>query len=87
MGSGVAGVRDSRATTTHSQRRRRRLTREARDVFLEGLAAGWTVTHAAERAGFNKRRFYEARDDDRAFAARMSSSCRDGRKELTAFRE
>jgi hypothetical protein len=49
--------------------KRRSVTARARDKFLEGLAAGWTVTHAAKRAGHDRRRFYEVRVDDESFAA------------------
>jgi hypothetical protein len=38
-------------------------------VFLEHLAAGWSVTAAAGEAGCDRRRFYEYRDADEAFAA------------------
>jgi hypothetical protein len=42
---------------------------KARAAFLEALAAGWSVTHAAERAGVARQRLYERRDADERFAA------------------
>lgn len=47
---------------------RRRVPTAAREAFLEALAAGWSVTHAAERAETNRQRFYELRAADDAFA-------------------
>lgn len=55
--------------STGSQRARRPLSQTARSKFLEALAAGWSVAHAAERAGFARQRFYEMREDDEAFAS------------------
>jgi hypothetical protein len=37
---------------------------KARAAFLEALAAGWSVTHAAQRAGVARQRLYERRDAD-----------------------
>jgi hypothetical protein len=65
-----------------AERRRGRLTREKCERFLEALRAGWTVTHAAERAGVHRRRFYEARDDDEAFAAEWSEAWEQGTDRL-----
>ena len=50
-------------------RRPRKLTRRAREEFLEALAAGWSVTSAATAAGFSRQRFYELRESDEAFAS------------------
>lgn len=61
-----------------AQRRRRSLTRAAREAFLEALAAGWSVTHAAGRAGVYRRRFYEARDADPAFAEAWQDAWQQG---------
>jgi hypothetical protein len=53
-----------------AERRRRNpaIQPEAREAFLEALAAGWSVTHAARRAVVDRQRFYELRDADEAFA-------------------
>lgn len=64
------------------QRRRRRLSREARAVFLVALAAGWSVTHAAGRTGFHRRRFYEVRDADEAFAEQWAQAWQAGLEAL-----
>jgi hypothetical protein len=53
---------------TPAQRDRRRLTLRARQVFLDHLAAGWTVRHAAAAAGVARRQtLYEARERDPEF--------------------
>ena len=65
-----------------AQRRRRRLTREARDAFLEAVGAGWTVTHAAERAGHSRQRFYEERHAHEAFAAQWDEAIEAGTQVL-----
>jgi hypothetical protein len=49
-----------------------------RRTFLAALQAGWTVTHAAERAGRNKRRMYDLRDVDAAFAAEWDAAIEEG---------
>lgn len=56
------------------RRRWPKVTRAQRTTFLERLAAGYTVTAAAESAGRNKRRFYDLRDADEAFAAEWTDS-------------
>lgn len=73
----MAGVRPSRPSTA-----RGRLTCEKRERFLEALATGWTVTHAAERAGAHRRRFYEARAGDEAFAAAWEQAWDEGTDRL-----
>jgi hypothetical protein len=55
---------------------------EARDAFLEALAAGWTVKHAADRTGINKRRFYEVRDADESFADAWTEALEQGTEVL-----
>jgi hypothetical protein len=50
------------------QRRRRTITPKQREQFLEALAAGWAVRHAARLSGVDFRRWYELRDTDEAFA-------------------
>ena len=39
-----------------------------KERFLEGLAAGWSISRAAEFANVHKRRLYEARERDEGFA-------------------
>jgi hypothetical protein len=51
-----------------AERRKRRIAKKDRVRFLEALAAGWSVTHAASRAGFARQRFYELREEDEGFA-------------------
>lgn len=55
---------------SQTERRRRypAVPLEARAPFLEALAAGWSVTHAAARATVDRQRFYELRDADDEFA-------------------
>lgn len=52
-----------------SERRRRSpaVPKRARETFLEHLAAGFSITHAADHAGVYRRRLYELRDADEAF--------------------
>ena len=74
---------DARAPSPAEHRRQRgRLTRERRDRFLEALRAGWTVTAAAERAGVHRRRFYEARAGNEAFAAAWEQAWDEGTDRL-----
>jgi len=63
-GSGVTGLPERR------ERRRQQpaVSERARDVFLEGLRGGFSVTHAAKAAGVYRRRFYELRAADEVFA-------------------
>jgi hypothetical protein len=51
------------------RRNRPRVPVAARGLFLEALAAGWSVTHAAGRAGVLRQRLYETRELDEAFSA------------------
>jgi hypothetical protein len=44
------------------------LTARERRVFLEQLAVGWSVTHAAAQAGRDRQRFYELRESNEDFA-------------------
>jgi hypothetical protein len=50
-------------------RRRTKLTRKHRELFLERLAAGFSITAAAEPTGRSRNRFYELRQEDAEFAA------------------
>jgi hypothetical protein len=71
-----------------TQRRRRPMPAKAREKFLEALAAGWSVTHAATRAGHARQRFYEARERDEGFAFAWGEAVEAGtdRLEDEAFR-
>jgi hypothetical protein len=50
------------------ERRRRPLTATATAKFLDALAAGWSVKHAAELTSYHRSRFYDARHADDEFA-------------------
>jgi hypothetical protein len=45
---------------------------------LEALAAGWSVTHAAQRAGVARQRLYERRRADERFAAAWEEALEQG---------
>ena len=60
------------------RRRRSRLTKSERAAFLEAVAGGWSIAHAAERAGRHRRRFYEERDRDAEFAAQWDEAIERG---------
>ena len=51
-----------------AERARRSITPKGREEFLAALAAGWSVQAAADRAGWQRSRFYALRDVDEAFA-------------------
>lgn len=60
----------TRLPEPHERRRRSpAVSPEARAAFLEALAGAYSVTRAAELAGVERRRLYELRDSDEAFAA------------------
>ena len=61
-----------------AQRRRLRVTKKERDVFLDALANAWKVNEAAALAGRDRRRFYEARAADESFAAAWEAAEREG---------
>lgn len=63
-----------------AERRRRNpaVPANARTGFLEALAAGWSVTHAAGRAGVPRQRFYELRDVDEPFAEQWDEALEAG---------
>jgi hypothetical protein len=71
-----------------AQRRRRSIPPKAREKFLEALRAGWSVTHAATRAGHARQRFYESRERDEEFALAWEEAVEAGtdRLEDEAFR-
>jgi hypothetical protein len=61
-----------------AQRRRLRLAKKERDVFLEALANAWKVNEAAALAGHHRQRFYEARAADESFAAAWDAAEKEG---------
>jgi hypothetical protein len=65
-----------------AERRKRRIARKDRDRFLEALAAGWAVRHAAKLAGHGFQRWYELRDQDEDFAAAWSEAIEQGTQRL-----
>jgi hypothetical protein len=65
-----------------AQWRRRSVTATERSRFLEALAAGWSVTHAAEPTGHSRQRFYELRDADNEFAAAWAEAVEAGTQRL-----
>lgn len=67
---------------TSVERRRRSLTKKDRETFLEAIAAGWSVRHAAERAGRRFQSFYEHRDKDEVFAAAWAEANEQGIQRL-----
>ena len=48
--------------------------REHRDVFLEALREGYSVRHAAERAGPSAQRFYQWRQEDDVFGEEWAAA-------------
>jgi hypothetical protein len=52
----------------------RSLSKRNREKFLELLAQGYSVTHAAGEAGRARQRFYELRERDEAFAEAWSEA-------------
>jgi hypothetical protein len=63
---------------TPAQRGRRKVTRRAQGQFFEALASGWSVTHAAQRAGVHRQRLYELRVEDDEFAAEWEQAWQAG---------
>jgi hypothetical protein len=61
-----------------AERRRLGLSAKARSAFLEALAAGWSTTNAAELAGRHRRRFYDARERNTAFAEQWDEAVERG---------
>ena len=60
----------------------RPLTAKQRATFLEALAAGWSITEAARRAGRERRRFYDLRGRDEAFAVAWDEAIESGTEAL-----
>ncbi len=59
-------------------RRRGRVNRRERELFLGSLAEGWSVTHAAQRCGVHRGTFYALRAADSEFAAAWEAAYREG---------
>ncbi len=53
---------------TPSQRGRRPISARKRNAFLEALKDGFSITHAAKKAGIARQRMYELRSEDGDFA-------------------
>jgi hypothetical protein len=60
----------------------RKLKAKERETFLAGLAAGWSITHAAKLAGRERRRFYDLRGRDEAFAVAWDEAIESGTEAL-----
>jgi len=67
---------------TSLQRRRRSLTKRDRETFLEAIAAGWSVRHAADLTGRRFQSFYEERERDEDFAAAWAEAKEQGIQRL-----
>jgi hypothetical protein len=61
-----------------AERRRLRLPAKVRAEFLRSLEQGWSVTHAAARAGRHRRRFYDVREQDEAFRVQWDEALEAG---------
>ena len=53
---------------TPAQRGRRPISARKRNAFLEALKEGFSITHAAKKAGIARQRMYELRSEDGKFA-------------------
>ena len=65
-----------------TQRRRRAISPKARERFLEALAAGWAVRHAASLTTYSFQRWYELREADEEFAAAWSEAIEQGTQRI-----
>jgi hypothetical protein len=61
-----------------SQRPRAGVSKAMRARFLDALAHGHSLAHAAKLCGKNRRRFYELRHNDREFAEQMREALEAG---------
>jgi hypothetical protein len=77
-------VEVGRVAPLPAQRRRSTpaVSAKARAGFLEALSAGWSVTHAAQRAGTVRQRFYELRESDEEFGAAWDEALAQGTEAL-----
>ena len=64
------------------QRRRRSIPPKAREKFLEALAAGWSVRHAAALTTHAFQRWYELRAADEEFAESWAQAVEQGTQAL-----
>jgi hypothetical protein len=62
--------------------RRRAVSKRGRARFLEALAEGHSVKSSAALAGFHRRRAYELRDRDEAFASAWDAALEQGTEKL-----
>jgi hypothetical protein len=76
VSGGNAPLPEQRRRTTPA------VSAKARGLFLEALAAGWSVTHAAARAGVHRRRVYDLRGRDQSFAADWDDAVAEGTERL-----
>lgn len=60
------------------RRRHPAISVKARTKFLEAVAAGWSISHAAERAGVARQRFYERAKSDERFAVELREATEQG---------
>ncbi len=60
------------------ERGRRSIGPKGREKFLEALASGWSIAHAAGHAGHGRQRFYELRDTDEVFASAWDNAYESG---------
>lgn len=65
-----------------AERRRRSISPDEREAFLEALAAGWAAAHAAERAGHPRSSFYLLRDRDEDFRVAWDEAIEQGTEVL-----
>jgi hypothetical protein len=63
-------------------RRRSNRTAKKRQVLLETVAAGFSVTMAAQRAGMSRRSVYDWKTDDPLFAADLMAAYEEGTDRL-----
>jgi AcrR family transcriptional regulator len=72
----------SRKPIKRRARRPSPISAEERGRFLEALAHGWSVKHAAEAGGHIRQVFYELRDRDEEFAAAWAEAIEAGTEKL-----
>jgi hypothetical protein len=65
-----------------AERRRRKIPPKAREQFLEALAAGWSVRHAATLTTHAFQRWYELRAADEGFAEGWAQAVEQGTQML-----
>ena len=65
-----------------AERRRRRIPPRTREKFLEALAAGWSVRHAATLTTHAFQRWYELRAADEEFAEAWAQAVEQGTQRI-----